>query len=64
VIPEQTLGPLDSLGRASLEAPAAGLIAEGPYELVASRAEPGKDKMTYPFSFVVRRSAQQGAEHD
>jgi anti-sigma factor RsiW len=64
VMPEQTLGPLDSLGRASLEAPAAGFVAEGPYELVASRTEPGKDKTTYPFTFVVRRSAQQGAEHD
>ena len=64
VIPERTLGPLDSLGRASLEAPAAGLVAEGPYELVASKAEPGKDKTTYSFAFVIRRSAEQGAEHD
>jgi anti-sigma factor RsiW len=64
VIPEQALGPLDSLGRASLEAPAAGLVAEGPYDLAVSRAEPGKDKTTYAFAFVVRRSAQQGAAHD
>jgi hypothetical protein len=64
VIPAQTLGPLDSLGRATLEAPAAELIAEGPYELVASRTESGKEPMTYRFAFVVRRPALQGAAHD
>ncbi|HYV85924.1 MAG TPA: zf-HC2 domain-containing protein [Patescibacteria group bacterium] len=64
MIPERTLGPLDALGRASLEAPAAGLVTEGSYELVASRAGPGNDRTTYQFTFVVRRFAQQGATHD
>jgi hypothetical protein len=64
VIPERPLGPLDSLGRGSLEALAANLDAEGPYELVAARDEPAKGRTTYNFDFYVRRRMQDGTAHD
>jgi hypothetical protein len=55
VVPERALGPLDALGRASFETPAASLDSEGPYELEAHREEPGEGRSTYQFAFVVRR---------
>jgi hypothetical protein len=55
VMPERALGPLDALGRATFETPAASFEAEGAYELDADRDEPGKGRTTYKFAFVVRR---------
>jgi hypothetical protein len=55
VMPERPLGPLDALGRASFETPAASFEAEGPYELDADRDEPGKGRTSYKFGFLVRR---------
>ena len=62
LLPEQGLGPLDSLGRAHLEVLASRLGAEGKRELLAYREDDRSGRETYRFPFTLRLVRQR--DHD
>lgn len=56
VVPEESLGRLDEIGRALLRVNASALERDGPYQVLLRTESPSGEVDAYPYPFEVRRS--------